>query len=164
MINNMDYYEEFDEGGFNEDAPFSMQEEFEEIGSQSTMQGSQGGIGKRVSNYTAVEDKSIFVAHQARCCLCGVTMAPNKSNTCVTCLKSQIDITEGIQKQVNIIHCKECDRWKKPPWTIMDPESPQMLAYCLKQVKGFTKKVKLVDSGFVWTEPHSKKLKVKATI
>jgi hypothetical protein len=27
-----------------------------------------------------------------------------------------------------------------------------------------TQKVKLVDAGFIWTEPHSKRLKVKITI
>lgn len=37
------------------------------------------------------------------------------------------------------------------------------MALCLKQVKGL-KRVKLVDAGFVWTEPHSRRIKVKLTI
>ena len=33
----------------------------------------------------------------------------------------------------------------------------------MKKVKGLNK-VKLVDAGFLWTEPHSRRLKVKVTI
>ena len=38
-----------------------------------------------------------------------------------------------------------------------------MLAFCIKRVNGLAK-VKLVDAGFVWTEPHSKRIKLKLTI
>lgn len=34
------------------------------------------------------------------CCLCGTNILPNPSNMCVSCIRSQVDITEGIQKQV----------------------------------------------------------------
>ena len=34
---------------------------------------------------------------------------------------------------------------------------------CLKRLKGLTK-VHLVDAGFLWTEPHSNRLKVKLRI
>lgn len=51
----------------------------------------------------------------------------------------------------------------KPPWVRCELESSELLAICLKQIKGL-KKVKLIDAGFVWTEPHSKRLKVKLTI
>ena len=34
---------------------------------------------------------------------------------------------------------------------------------CLKRLKGLNK-VHLVDAGFVWTEPHSKRIKVKLTV
>jgi len=37
------------------------------------------------------------------------------------------------------------------------------LSLCLKKLKGLNK-VRLVDAGFVWTEPHSKRIKVKLTI
>lgn len=33
----------------------------------------------------------------------------------------------------------------------------------IKKIRGLNK-VKLVDAGFVWTEPHSRRLKVKLTI
>jgi len=38
-----------------------------------------------------------------------------------------------------------------------------LLTFCVKKVKGLNK-VKLVDAGFLWTEPHSRRLKVKVTI
>ncbi len=38
-----------------------------------------------------------------------------------------------------------------------------MLGVCLKRVKGLNK-LHLVDAGFIWTEPHSKRIKVKITV
>lgn len=35
---------------------------------------------------------------KARCCVCGVAIVPNHSNTCLLCLKQKIDIAEGIMK------------------------------------------------------------------
>jgi len=43
-------------------------------------------------------------------------------------------------------------------------ESRQLLAVCLKKIPALRKKVKLVDADFIWTEPHSKRVKVKVTI
>lgn len=99
------------------------------------------------------------------CCLCGTNIMPNPSNMCVNCIRSQVDITEGIQKQVTILWCKECGRYLQPPkhWVRAEPESKELLTFCTKRIKGLTK-VKLVDAGFIWTEPHSKRLKVKLTI
>lgn len=97
-----------------------------------------------------------------------------------------VDITEGIPKSGNyslfinvwslwltIDHslaaslnfCRNCDRFLSPPstWTIAQPESRELLAICLKKLKGLNK-VRLVDAGFIWTEPHSKRLRVKMTI
>ena len=39
-----------------------------------------------------------------------------------------------------------------------------MLALLLKKVKGLGKEVKLVDAGFIWTEAHSRRIKLKLTI
>ncbi len=35
------------------------------------------------------------------------------------------------------------------------------MALCLKRLKNLSK-VKLIDANFVWTEPHSKRLKVRS--
>lgn len=84
---------------------------------------------------------------------------------CVSCIRGQIDITEGIPKQVSIHWCKKCGRYLQPPnhWLVCELESRELLTFCVKKIKGLTK-VKLVDAGFVWTEPHSRRLKVKLTV
>ncbi|KAI8886049.1 NMD3-domain-containing protein [Backusella circina FSU 941] len=48
-------------------------------------------------------------------------------------------------------------------WVVAQLESRELLAICLKKLKGLNK-VKLVDAGFIWTEPHSRRVKVKLTI
>ena len=94
----------------------------------------------------------------------------------------RVDITEGIPKQgksqrqswcdrsthtfaAALSFCKNCERFLSPPqtWTIAEPESRELLAICLKKLKGLNK-VRLIDAGFIWTEPHSKRIKVKLTI
>ncbi|CAL5219010.1 g766 [Coccomyxa viridis] len=84
---------------------------------------------------------------------------------CVNCIRSQVDITEGIQKQVTLLWCKECERYLQPPkhWVKAALESKELLTLCLKRLKGL-QKVKLVDAGFVWTEPHSRRIKAKLTV
>lgn len=76
-----------------------------------------------------------------------------------------VDITEGIPKQTTVNFCRGCDRYLSPPtqWTRCDLESRELLAICLKKLKGL-QKVRLIDAGFIWTEPHSKRLRVKLTI
>ena len=37
------------------------------------------------------------------------------------------------------------------------------MALCLKKLKNLAK-VKLIDASFLWTEPHSKRIKVKLAI
>ena len=99
------------------------------------------------------------------CCECGTPIISNPSNLCIGCIRSQVDITEGIQKQAYIPFCKGCDRYFQPPnmWVNCELESKELLAMCLKKLKGLSK-THLIDAGFVWTEPHSKRLKVKLTI
>jgi nonsense-mediated mRNA decay protein 3 len=99
------------------------------------------------------------------CCLCGTQIPSNPSNMCVNCIRGQVDITEGIPKQLTIHWCRGCGRYLQPPnhWIACELESRELLTYCLKKIKGLSK-VKLVDAGFVWTEPHSRRLKVKLTV
>ena len=83
----------------------------------------------------------------------------------MNCLKTQVDITEGIQRQVTVLYCDGCGRYLQPPkhWIAAQLESKELLTFCVKRTKGL-KRVKLVDASFIWTEPHSKRLKVKLTI
>ena len=56
--------------------------------------------------------------------------------------------------------------WSLPTCTAHAPaatESKELLTYCIKRVKGL-QKVKLVDASFIWTEPHSMRIKAKLTV
>ncbi|TFK25293.1 RNA binding protein [Coprinopsis marcescibilis] len=99
------------------------------------------------------------------CADCGTPIVPNSANLCVACLRNTIDITEGIPKQASVSFCRNCERFLAPPasWTLAKPESAELLAICLKKLKGLNK-VRLTDAKFIWTEPHSKRLKVAMTI
>uniref|UniRef100_A0A0C9R142 60S ribosomal export protein NMD3 n=1 Tax=Fopius arisanus TaxID=64838 RepID=A0A0C9R142_9HYME len=99
------------------------------------------------------------------CCRCGTVIEPNPSNMCVACLRTEVDITEGIPKQATVHFCRGCERYLQPPneWISAALESRELLSLCLKKLKGL-QRVKLIDAGFVWTEPHSKRIRVKLTV
>lgn len=42
-------------------------------------------------------------------------MQPNPSNMCVNCIRSQVDITDGIPRNASIIWCQQCGRYLQPP-------------------------------------------------
>ncbi|OAA61522.1 nonsense-mediated mRNA decay protein 3 [Cordyceps fumosorosea ARSEF 2679] len=101
------------------------------------------------------------------CCNCG---APIDGTTaagalCYDCVKLTHDISKGVQREAVINFCRDCNRWLLPPssWVVAPPESRELLALCLKKLRGLTK-VRIVDASFVWTEPHSRRIKVKLTI
>eukprot|EP00928_Gymnodinium_smaydae_P016070 TRINITY_DN15993_c0_g4_i1.p1 TRINITY_DN15993_c0_g4~~TRINITY_DN15993_c0_g4_i1.p1 ORF type:complete len:508 (+),score=65.33 TRINITY_DN15993_c0_g4_i1:40-1524(+) len=99
------------------------------------------------------------------CCLCGVEVPASAATgaRCVQCLQKDIDIVAGISRRVHVQNCGTCGRWLKPggSWVVADPESRELLGVCLKSIKGITKDHQLVDASFIWTEPHSKELKVR---
>ncbi|KAG8907133.1 hypothetical protein FRB99_005241 [Tulasnella sp. 403] len=103
--------------------------------------------------------------HRVLCADCGTPIEPNSANLCIPCLRNSVDITEGIPKQATVNFCRNCERFLSPPntWTIAEPESRELLAICLKKLKGLNK-VRLIDASFIWTEPHSKRLRLKLTI
>lgn len=99
------------------------------------------------------------------CCSCGALIDPNPLNQCAACLRTHVDITENIPKQGTLFFCRNCERYLNPPneWAHISLESRELLSLCLKRIKGL-KEVKLIDAGFIWTEPHSKRIKVKLTV
>ena len=76
----------------------------------------------------------------------------------------QIDVAEGIQLTGDIQQCRTCERWNGPPWMYCERESNDMLKMCLKRIKGMTKNIKIIDAKLMWTEPHSKRVKIKVVI
>ena len=100
------------------------------------------------------------------CPMCQTPIKPNAVNLCIQCLNSRYDISEGITKELIVFQCRQCERWyKNPQWIVASLESTQLLEVLLKKISGINKKaIKLVNASFIWTEPHSKRIKVKLTI
>ncbi|KAF9588485.1 hypothetical protein IFM89_011685 [Coptis chinensis] len=59
----------------------------------------------------------------------------------------------------------ECKKFLQPPrtWIRAELESKELLTFCIKRLKNLSK-VRLVNAEFVWTEPHSKRIKVKLNV
>ena len=87
----------------------------------------------------------------------------NSRGICEICERKNIDITQGITKSLIIHYCKNCNRYLKPPWIKCNKESEEMMNLCLSKIKGLNK-IKVIDSSFIWTEPHSKIIKIKLSI
>ncbi|CAG8607550.1 3520_t:CDS:2 [Ambispora gerdemannii] len=112
-----------------------------------------------------MEYSPIVVEQKILCCQCGTAITPNPANMCINCIRNEVDITEGIPKQATLHFCRNCERYLQPPaiWVNARLESRELLGLCLKKLKGLNK-VRLIDAGFIWTEPHSRRIKVKLTI
>lgn len=102
---------------------------------------------------------------KVHCCVCGLLIDSNPSNMCPSCIRAHVDITDGLQKDYIIVYCPECLRYHQPPkyWGRAELESRELMTICLKKIKGLAK-FNLVDASFLWTEPHSKRLKLKITL
>lgn len=103
------------------------------------------------------------------CCNCGApidgTSAEAFNALCHDCLKLTVDISDGIQREGVLHTCRDCDRWLSPPssWLMAAWESRELLAICLRKLRGLSK-ARIIDASFIWTEPHSRRIKVKITI
>lgn len=97
------------------------------------------------------------------CPMCGIQFLPSIGNICQACTLSKADITLGITKEAIINFCRFCHRYMRPPWVSCDRDSKELLSILLKKIRGLGR-TKIIKAGFVWTEPHSKRLKVKVTI
>jgi len=99
------------------------------------------------------------------CCLCNCSIESNQTGMCQTCFQNQADISQNITKSgILIQYCRQCDRYMKNNWVRCGLESLEMMSLCLSKVRGLTKNIKIIDSSFVWTEAHSKRIKIKLTI
>jgi len=108
---------------------------------------------------TAVIEEGLLI----KCCMCGTLIKPTAGNTCIQCLSSRVDITEGITRQGLLHYCKQCGRYMALSWIKCEPESKELLSLCLKKIKGLNR-VKVIDAAFIWTEAHSQRIKIKLTI
>ena len=101
------------------------------------------------------------------CCNCGAPIDGTASAgaLCYDCIRLTVDASGGIQREAVLHSCKDCERWLSPPssWLTAAPESRELLALCLRKLRGLNK-VRIIDASFIWTEPHSKRIKVKITV
>jgi nonsense-mediated mRNA decay protein 3 len=101
------------------------------------------------------------------CVQCSAPIEANKLSLCANCLQAEVDVTEGIARQISVSWCERCDRYLRPPnqWVPCELESRELLGICLKKIRGLQRgDVKLVDAQFVYTAPTSRRLKVQVTI
>lgn len=99
------------------------------------------------------------------CCLCAKSIEPNAVTMCSDCIRSQANITDGISKLCDLIQCPKCNKFNitRDKWVRHDFESVGLLGMCLKKVQGL-ENAKILDAKWVWTEPHSKRLKISVDI
>lgn len=117
-------------------------------------------------SYAPLQEASQVAVATVLCCNCGVPMDGLLGLVmCYDCIKLNVDITEGIPREANISFCRNCERFLQPPqqWMRCELESRELLAICLRRLKGLNK-VRLVDASFIWTEPHSRRIRVKLTV
>lgn len=99
------------------------------------------------------------------CCKCGIDIEPSGRNMCARCLNNDTDLTRDIKTSMVIETCRGCERYFVPPkgWRALGWGSQELLIYLLgrnKSIRGLN----IVDSNFIYTEEHSKKMKVEITI
>lgn len=125
---------------------------------------------------TPVNLPTHHIVHQGLsilCSLCDIAFYPgeSKTNICPKCILDSADITVGkilliylgITKEGIINYCKYCHRYLRPPWSLCERESKELLSICLKRLRGLSK-VKIIDAAFVYTDPSSRRVKVRLTI
>ena len=114
--------------------------------------------------HNTMNQSSLVTYSKITCCICSAIIEANERGTCEACEKKNMDITAGITKSEIIQYCRTCGRYNKPPWIKCERASQTMMEICLSKIKGLNKTTKIIDSSFVWTEPHSKTIIIKVAI
>jgi nonsense-mediated mRNA decay protein 3 len=107
------------------------------------------------------------VSGKILCCLCGVSITPNAVAMCLSCMQQQPEFLSFPSESTHeITQCPKCDRWSvgqqhDQTWVAHELESSSLLSACLKKVSIFHHQhdVKILDASWIWTEPHSRRLK-----
>ena len=119
---------------------------------------------------------SALTAAQIPCCLCGALIFPNEANQCAACLAQEFDLQGHIQRgpggadHSTVHQCRQCRRFERKPgcYEAAEPESPGLLAICLKQLPAMSSssspRLHLVDASWIWTEPHSMRFRLCLTV
>lgn len=121
--------------------------------------------GSNIVNGVSIIDRSSMMTYsKIVCCLCSAVIDANPRGTCEACLKKSLNIKTCIPTEFELVYCKECHRFLRPPYVKIERESADMMKLCLSRIKSYDKKIKIIDSNFIYTEQHSKVIKIKITI
>lgn len=117
---------------------------------------------------------TLGTAIQIPCCICGTMILPNAANQCSSCIAQDFDLKSILQRgpgggDIVIYQCRQCRRFARNErlYEHLDVESPELLALCLKHIPALAAAdptLHLVDAMWIFTEPHSMRLKVRLTV
>lgn len=95
-----------------------------------------------------------------------ISILKQNNFACELCCKAELSTTPTLQlpKELTISQCPTCQRYQKPPYVFAEWESKEMLYVLLNRIKIFVGKNKIESADFIYSEPHSKKLKLRLTI
>jgi nonsense-mediated mRNA decay protein 3 len=117
-----------------------------------------------------------MTATEIPCCICGQIILPNAANQCGACLAQETNLEGILQRgpggspEISLHQCRNCRRFERREglYEFCEPESPELLAICLKHIPALSSsaapRLHLVDALWVWTEPHSMRLKIRLTV
>ncbi|SCO65201.1 60S ribosomal export protein NMD3, putative [Plasmodium vivax] len=121
--------------------------------------------GKDYENVDAAEHQQSDNTQLIACILCGDSIKANASKMCSNCILQNVESSSvNINKDTYLIYyCRECKRYLHNRWVYCELESKELLALCLKKVNKL-KKLKILDAKFLYTEPHSKRIKIHLSV
>ncbi|OEH76342.1 putative NMD3 protein [Cyclospora cayetanensis] len=119
----------------------------------------------RASVYSSEPLSRPLTAAYVLCCICGAVTPPHPKNKCLSCLQEEIDISTYVCRNFVVDHCRQCDRYKdaQGKWLPCQPESRELLALCLKKIRGLKSLSRIIDCRWLFTEVHSNKLLIRIT-
>jgi len=99
------------------------------------------------------------------CCKCGVSILPCLRNMCIRCINNTTNILSHIKTNICIETCRGCERYHCPPksWRVLSWGSKDLLMFLLARNKTLSK-LNIVDTNFIYTEEHSKKIKAEIVV
>lgn len=99
------------------------------------------------------------------CCKCGVEIETNRRNMCERCLNNTIDVSAKVMTSMYIETCRGCERYHAPPssWKTLAWGSKDLLIFLLGRNKTI-KKLNIIDSNFIYSEEHSKRIRIEILV
>jgi nonsense-mediated mRNA decay protein 3 len=99
------------------------------------------------------------------CCVCGASIDPNPSCMCESCLSKNYSLKDKIPQTITVYFCRGCERYQQAynRWVYAPQDSPELMEFCLSRITNL-KDFKVVDSKFLFTEAHAKRIPVSLTL